>query len=166
MDKGVYIALIILCVLVILVVSYFLILKITRKIGRLPIKGLVMLLILLVGILVAVYYYGFAGDRHGMQNGNESEGTGSDQNGEDISAPEMPENSILLRNDEVWIDRKRVDSFQMEEKIKEYLEPRINEAVVVTIIDEYSSSRLVKEVEEIFRQKNLEKGRSYRLETR
>ncbi|MBO4414565.1 MAG: hypothetical protein J5824_01120 [Lachnospiraceae bacterium] len=166
MNKGVYIALIVFCVLVIFVVFYFLILKITRKIGRLPIKGLITLLILLVGVTFLLVYFGLFKDNSGMQNGNNQDGIGSEQNGESVSIPEVPENSILLKDDIIWIDGKQIDRSQLKEKVSEYIEPRINEAIEVTIIDSFSSAGLIKEVERVFTDHNLNINQGYRIETR
>ncbi|MCR5322967.1 MAG: hypothetical protein K6E85_06835 [Lachnospiraceae bacterium] len=166
MDKGVYIALIVLCFLVICVVFYFLILKITRKIGRLPIKGLITLLVLLVGIIILLFYFGLFNDKNGMQNGNNPEGTGAEQNGESVTIPEVPENSILLMNDEIWMDGKRIDRSQLKEKVSEFIEPRIDKAIDITIIDDYSSSELIKEVEKVLIDHNLEREKGYTLERR
>ena len=166
MDKGVYIALIVFCFLVIFVVVYFLILKITRKIGRLPIKGLVTLLILLTCIIGLLFYFGLFKDNSGMQNGSDLEGVGSSEDGDSITAPEVPENSILLMNDEIWIEGKRIDRFELKKKVSEYIEPRIDKGIGITIIDDYSSSELVKEVEKVLKDHNLEKNTSYFLERR
>ena len=166
MDKGVYIALIVFCFLVVFVVIYFLILKITRKIGRLPIKGLVALLILLTCIIGLLFYFGLFKDNSGMQNGTNQDGVGSIEDGDSVTIPDVPENSILLMNDEIWIDGKRIDRFQLKEKVSEYIEPRIDKAIEITIIDDYSSSELVKEVEKVLRDHNLEKNTSYFLERR
>ncbi len=166
MNKGVYIALIVLCVLVIFVVFYFLILKITRRIGRLPIKGLITLLVLLVGVTFLLVYFGLFKDNSGMQSGNSPEGIGSEQNGDSVSIPEVPENSILLKDDVIWIDGKTVDRSQLKEKVSEYIEPRINEAIEVTIIDSFSSAGLVKEVEKVCKDHNLTRNQGYRIEQR
>ena len=166
MNKGVYIALIVFCFLVICVVFYFLILKITRRIGRLPIKGLITLLILFTGVIFLLVYFGLLKDNNGLQNADSADMEGSEQYGEADPVPEVPENSILLKDDVIWADGKMIDRSQLKEKISEYIEPRINEAIEITIIDDFSSAGLIKEVEEVFAVHNLERNKGYRIERR
>ena len=162
MNKPLLIALMVICFLTIGVTIYFLILKITRRIGRLPIKGLITLLVFFVGLMILLFWL-LTKDNNGSMGGGSSDA----QYALDDDAPpaENEEDHIYLKNDVVWIDRLKVDPDRIEEKINEYLRPRINKALRVTIVDEYSSSELVKKVEAIFRKNNLERSRGdYKIE--
>ncbi|MCR5329726.1 MAG: hypothetical protein K6E62_00870 [Lachnospiraceae bacterium] len=164
MNKPLLIFLMVLCVLTIAVTIYFLVVKITRRIGRLPVKGLISLLVLFIGLLILLFWL-LTKERNGSSNGGDPvDAQYASQ--EDMPPAENEQDHIYLKNDVVWIDSQKVDADRLEEKIDEYLKPRINNAVRVTIVDDYSSSELVKRVEAIFRKNNLEKDKGYLIEVK
>ena len=164
MNKGVYIALIVICIILIAVTVYFLIRKITKSIGRLSVRGLVLMLVLFAALIFVFYRFGFSKDRNGM-SGNEA-GREDPEQTDTAEVPEVPENSILLRDDKIWIDGEKTERQQLSEKLTAYLVPRINEGVrLFTIIDDYSSSGLVSEAESVFIKNGLERDRTYRVVT-
>ena len=160
MNKNLAIALLVIVVLVLGVSLFFLARKVTRKIGRLHIGSLIVLIAISVILIIFLIRYVFFSENKGASGGN------SEESGISEEIPDVPENTVLLRADEIWIEGEDapIDRSRMKEKLNEYLKAKIRDRITVTIRDDFSSSMLVKEVEQIFKDNDLEKDKSYKIE--
>ena len=145
-------AIILLVFLAVLLFGIFKILLPSIKvyISRMP-KGIFVLLFLVV-IAVVVYLLDFLiNDRTGGLSGNEGKETVAENREEEEEKTVFKENCIILRGDGVWVENEKADGKALDL----YLDYRVENNITVTIVDDYSSVALFKEIKEICEKKGV-----------
>ncbi|MBR4343114.1 MAG: hypothetical protein IKP88_10520 [Lachnospiraceae bacterium] len=144
-------AIILLVLLAVLLIGVFKILlpSIKLYIARMP-KGIfVLLFLVIIGAIVYLVYF-LINDRTGGISGNESTEhvrTAAEQEELEIKK----ENCVVLRGDEVWVENEQADSKTLDK----YLDYRVENNITVTIVDDYSTVALFREIKAICEKKGV-----------
>ena len=141
--------------LVILAVLLFLIIKILLPsiriyISRMP-KGIfVVLFLVIAGVITYLVHYlvtGATGGNPGNDNTNEQAGI---EKQEDMPKT-VKENCIVLSGSEVYIENEKADS----KTIDNYIDYRVENNIELTIVDDYSTAALFREIKAICDKKGV-----------
>ena len=113
-------------------------------------KGIfVLLFLVIIGAIVYLVYF-LINDRTGGISGNESTEhvrTAAEQEELEIKK----ENCVVLRGDEVWVENEQADSKTLDK----YLDYRVENNITVTIVDDYSTVALFREIKAICEKKGV-----------
>ena len=140
----VFMAVLLFCVIKILLPS------IRRYISRMP-KGIFVLLFLVI-ICVIVYLvryliYGETGGLSGNESNSETEAVSGTEEKEKI----IKENCIVLSGSEIIIENEKADS----KMLNSYLDYRVENNIMITIVDDYATSALFSEVKAVCDKKGI-----------
>ena len=149
MSKPTAIILLVLLALLLFGIFKILLPSIKIYIARMP-KGIfVLLFLVIVGVIIYLVHYLITGATGGNP-GNEqtSEIAGIEQE----DAPKtLKENCIVLSGSEVYVENERADSATLEK----YIDYRVENNIPITIVDDYSTAALFREIKAICDKKGV-----------
>lgn len=127
----------------------------SKFLGRMSPFLKVLLLVMLVGIVIlwinyvsrTFGWYGEVTDKDSGRYEENAEAGAGDIRGEDVEW----EDTIVLREDEIWINNRRVS----REYAQQYIEQCSREGKVITLIDDYAIAGLFHEVERMCDEKGV-----------
>ncbi|MCR5205327.1 MAG: hypothetical protein K6E47_09740 [Lachnospiraceae bacterium] len=149
MSKPTAIILLVLLALLLFGIFKILLPSIKIYIARMP-KGIfVLLFLVIVGVIIYLVHYLITGATGGNP-GNEqtSEIAGIEQE----DAPKtLKENCIVLSGSEVYVENEKADSATLEK----YIDYRVENNIPITIVDDYSTAALFREIKAICDKKGV-----------
>lgn len=145
-------AIVMIVVLGLLLIGLFLIIlpSIKQYIRRMP-KGIFVLLFLVVAFTI-VYLVNYlinnkTGGSPDYADGAESEKKASEQE----ETPIIRENCVVLRGNEIWVENTIAD----QKALEKYLDYRVENNILVTIVDDYSTAAAFREIKAILEKKGV-----------
>ena len=147
--------------LVILAVLLFLIIKILLPsiriyISRMP-KGIFVLLFLVIAVVIVYLVNYLIHDETGGIPGNENSSEAASLSKEEEEKERViKENCIVVSGSEVFIENEKADSDMLDS----YLNYRLENNIMITLVDDYATSALFNEIKAICE----EKGIRYKIE--
>lgn len=149
MSKPTAIILLVLLALLLFGIFKILLPSIKIYIARMP-KGIfVLLFLVIVGVIIYLVHYLITGATGGNP-GNEqtSEIAGIEQE----DAPKtLKENCIVLSGSDVYVENEKADSATLEK----YIDYRVENNIPITIVDDYSTAALFREIKAICDKKGV-----------
>ena len=143
MSKPTAIVLLILLALLLFGIFKILLPSIKIYISRMP-KGIFVLLFLVIaGVVVYLVHYLITGATGGNPgNDKTSEIAGIEQ---DEGPKTVKENCIVLSGSDVYVENEKADS----QTINKYIDYRVENNIQITIVDDYSTAALFREIKAI-----------------
>ena len=151
MSKPTDIILLVLLALLLFGIFKILLPSIKIYISRMP-KGIFVLLFLVIaGVIVYLVHYLITGATGGNPgNENNSEIAGIERQDEDKPIT-LKENCIVLSGSEVYVENEKADSAMIEK----YIDYRVENNIQITIVDDYSTAALFREIKAICEKKGV-----------
>ena len=145
MSKPTAIILLVLLALLLFGIFKILLPSIKVYVSRMP-KGIFVLLFLVIaGVIVYLVHYLITGTTGGNPgNENSSEIAGIEKRDEDIPFTNK-ENCIVISGSFVYVENEKADSATLEK----YIDYRVENNIQITIVDDYSTAALFREVKAI-----------------
>jgi hypothetical protein len=145
-------AIVMIVVLGLLLIGLFLIIlpSIKQYIRRMP-KGIFVLLFIVIAFTI-VYLVNYlvnnkTGGSPDYADGAESEKKASEQE----ETPIIRENCVVLRGNEIWVENAIAD----QKALEKYLDYRVENNILVTIVDDYSTAAAFREIKAILEKKGV-----------
>lgn len=151
MSKPTAIILLVLLALLLFGIFRILLPSIKLYISRMP-KGIFVLLFLVIICVIVYLVYYLIGDATGGNPGNDKQTEASSGNilEEDEERP-IKENCIVLTGSDVFIENAKADS----ETLEKYIDYRVENNIPITIVDDYSTAALIREIKAICDEKGV-----------
>ncbi len=145
-------AIVMIVVLGLLLIGLFLIIlpSIKQYIRRMP-KGIFVLLFIVIAFTI-VYLVNYlvnnkTGGSPDYADGAESEKKASEQE----ETPIIRENCVVLRGNEIWVENAIAD----QKALEKYLDYRVENNILVTVVDDYSTAAAFREIKAILEKKGV-----------
>ena len=145
-------AIVMIVVLGLLLIGLFLIIlpSIKQYIRRMP-KGIFVLLFIVVAFTI-VYLVNYlvnnkTGGSPDYADGSDSEKKVSEQE----ETPIIRENCVVLRGNDIWVENEIAD----QKALEKYLDYRVENNILVTIVDDYSTAAVFREIKAILEKKGV-----------
>jgi len=145
-------AIVMIVVLGLLLIGLFLIIlpSIKQYIRRMP-KGIFVLLFIVVAFTI-VYLVNYlvnnkTGGSPDYTDGSDSEKKVSEQE----ETPIIRENCVVLRGNDIWVENEIAD----QKALEKYLDYRVENNILVTIVDDYSTAAVFREIKAILEKKGV-----------
>ena len=149
MSKPAAIVLLVVLVLLLFVIIKVMLPSIRLFLKRMP-KGIfVLLFVLILGVSTYLVHYIFFGQTGGMLGSDETKDEIKEEKPDELKV--VKENCIVLSGSEVLIENEKADNKALDS----YLAYRIENNIPVTIVDDYSTVALIKDIIAICEKKGV-----------
>ena len=145
-------AIVMIVVLGLLLIGLFLIIlpSIKQYIRRMP-KGIFVLLFIVVAFTI-VYLVNYLINNTTGGSPDYAEGSDSEkQVAEQEETPIIRENCVVLRGNDIWVENEIAD----QKALEKYLDYRVENNILVTIVDDYSTAAVFREIKAILEKKGV-----------
>ncbi|MBR5179576.1 MAG: hypothetical protein IKW90_12370 [Lachnospiraceae bacterium] len=151
MSKPTAIILLVLLALLLFGIFKILLPSIKIYISRMP-KGIfVLLFIVIVGAIVYLTHYLITGATGGNPGNEKNSELAGIEKQEDDGPKTVKENCIVLSGSEVYVENEKADSATIEK----YIDYRVENNIQLTIVDDYSTAALFREIKAICDKKGV-----------